>query len=270
MKPIASLKSPTILLSLIFLLLISATSCSLHIEKRRYRQGYHVEVSYSNKLKQENPNRIQESNIETVNNQPDLPAINKSPEVKDSLIQIATKPVINKKKVVVHHKKKPTILSIKKRGDRCDIITFTDGTQAEILVEEISETEIKYKKCNYKDGPSYRISKWKVKQIAMYNGELYIPQPTKKSSNGAINGQIITSLVLGIIALILTIIGGVLIGSGGSLATAVLAPAGILSLVGLIIGATTLKRGAHWLAWFAFILNVIVQALAIVFTILMF
>jgi hypothetical protein len=256
-------------------MLFSATSCNLHIEKRRYRKGYYVELSYHHKTIPHH--QIIES--------PERPAIeestemivNKSVELKDSLVKTAIKPNEKQKPIVHRSKPKQRKKITYERGDHCDIITFTDGRQDEVIVEEITETEIKYKKCNFKEGPSYRVSKSKVKKIDMHNGEIYIPQYTNNSSKGNVNGTMITSLILAILALICVIVGAVLVfsysGGGfftGLIASVALAPAGILSLVGLILGATQLKKGAHPLGQAAFIANLVLQILAIIFTILMF
>jgi hypothetical protein len=260
-----------ILTGLVLLIALSITSCSLHIEKRRYRKGYYIEMgTYS--PKREMPSVQSESPAEMVKVEPTLWQPNKTIDLKDSIRKENTG-VSHREKTVTHSKGSVQgFKSIIKKADHCDIITFTDGTQMEIVVEEISETEIKYKKCNFTDGPSYRVSKSNVKRIDMYNGQVYRPEDTKgKTGNGGINGQIITSLVLGILAFILLIIGIVLVfTSYGFIPAAALAPTGILSLIGLIIGATTLHKGAHPLAWVAFFLNLFVQVFAIVFTILMF
>jgi hypothetical protein len=260
-----------ILTGMVLAIVFFATSCSLHIEKRRYRKGYYIEMG-SYLPKGQIPSVQPVSSAELVKLAPTPFQPNKTIEIKDSITK-ENIPMNNRKKTVIHSKRsipdfKPSI----KKADHCDIITFTDGTQLEIVVEEISETEIKYKKCNFTDGPSYRVSKSNVKRIDMYNGQVYRPEDTKgKTGNGGVNGQIITSLVLGILAFILLIIGIVLVfTSYGFIPAAALAPTGILSLIGLIIGATTLHKGAHPLAWVAFFLNLFVQVFAIIFTILMF
>jgi hypothetical protein len=74
------------------------------------------------------------------------------------------------------------------------------------------------------------------------------------------------ALIIGMI-LVFTIPGGFFIGF---LAAIPLAIAGILSLIGLIITGRYTKKGAHPLGKAAFIFNLIVQILAIIFTILMF
>lgn len=253
---------------LIIGVLFSITSCNLHIEKRRYRKGYHVDLSYHQHNRVQPFTNSTSTSLEETTVEPTALVQNKNSELKDSLAEVATKPVETKKRVLPSKKTTLAVKQHQKRGDHCDIITFMDGTQLEIIVEEISETEIKYKKCNFKEGPSYRTSKVNVKRIDMYNGDVYVPENIKKISNGRITGPTIASLVLGIVALICVIIGAVL--SGGFTATAALAPAGLLSLIGLIIGATQLRKGAHPLAWVAFALNVFVQILAIVFTVMMF
>jgi hypothetical protein len=201
--------------------------------------------------------------------EPEMMVENKTTEYRDSIIPSKESQMIHSEKIV-HKRSKPFIPNLQKRGDHCDIITFKDGTQLEVVVEEISTTEVKYKKCNFKDGPSFRTSKSNIKKIDMYNGQVYIPEDPKDSKNANAKGVTITVLVLGILAMICVIIGGILSGGYGFTATAALAPAGILSLIGLIMGAVNLGRDTSALSWIGFALNLLMQILAIIFTILMF
>jgi len=220
------------------------------------------------------PSRIK-NEIITVKNNENVVQIKDSTQIilKDSLIKL-TIPTKNKVRVKKQTQQQ-TQLHIKKinNDDKCDVITFTDGTQLEVVIEEIADNDVKYKKCNYKDGPSYRILKSKIKKIDLKNGEVYTPQTT--SANNSSNGAIITSLVFGIIAFICLIIGIILVfttgaGFSGMVAATALAPAGLFSLIGLIIASTQLKRNPSKLALATFLINLIIQILAFIFTILMF
>jgi hypothetical protein len=156
-----------------------------------------------------------------------------------------------------------------------------DGTTLEISVIQIKDKEVTYKKCNFLDGPTYKTSILKVKDIELKNGEIYKPEQKNinqqnEKNHSEVTGSMITGMIFASIAeaalivgiiLVFTIPGGFFIGF---LAAIPLAIAGILSLIGLIITGHYTKKGAHPLGKAAFIFNLIVQILAIIFTILMF
>lgn len=257
-----------------FFFIVFFTSCSLHIEKRHYRKGYYVEMN-AHKKTRPIPAEIKNTPLKTENKETVTSNDSVHIVLKDSLVQLTT-PTYHHSKTKKQSPKTHQSLIQKNYDDLCDVIIFTDGTQLEVVIEELGETDIKYKKCSFKDGPSYRVSKSKIKKINLKNGEVYEPQSVSNNpSNGQPNGATIASLVLGIIALICLIIGIVLVfstgaGLSGLIAAVALAPAGILSLIGLVMASTQLKKGGHKLALVSFLINLIVQILAIVFTILMF
>jgi Domain of unknown function (DUF4190) len=56
----------------------------------------------------------------------------------------------------------------------CDLIYLQDGNEISAKVSEITDTEIKYKKCSNLDGPNITISKSKIWKIKYANGEIDI------------------------------------------------------------------------------------------------
>jgi hypothetical protein len=56
----------------------------------------------------------------------------------------------------------------------CDKILFIDGTEIQAIVKEVNSTEIKYKKCEFQDGPIYSIESSKVFIIKFKNGRKQI------------------------------------------------------------------------------------------------
>jgi hypothetical protein len=54
--------------------------------------------------------------------------------------------------------------------DSCDNIILKDGTEISGIVKEISQTELRYKKCSNLDGPTFTINKSKVLMIQYRNG----------------------------------------------------------------------------------------------------
>lgn len=77
--------------------------------------------------------------------------------------------LLNRKERNVRYKKlKRKIKNYK--SDECDLIIYKDGEEAEVKIFEITQTEIKYKKCDFLDGPTMTISKSDVFMIKYSNG----------------------------------------------------------------------------------------------------
>ncbi len=262
--------------SILLLLIIFQTSCTLHIEKRRYNKGYYVELGQKQKTKTSPTINISSSKVYTKKNE--VVSIDK----KIIIDPVKTIPIVSgyKKETLVNTKRsasrKKVIPDIK--TEKCDKIRLLDGTEIEALIETISDNEISYKKCSFLDGPTFKLSIFKVKEIEFKNGEIYKPQATggsKGENYPEVSGGMVVGIVLGILAFIALIVGIVLVMTsygflGGLIAAIPLAIAGILSLIGIIISARFLQKGAHPLGKAAFYINLIVQILAIIFTVLMF
>src|SRR5688572_17807874 len=120
----------TIQLILILGVFISITSCNLHIEKRRYRKGYYVDVTYHHKNHPQQHSMQTPKKPEVVDSSTNF--VNESAELKESLIKIATKPQPDQKMVVHQTTTKQKKRITQKRGGECDIITFMDGRQDEV------------------------------------------------------------------------------------------------------------------------------------------
>lgn len=54
----------------------------------------------------------------------------------------------------------------------CDVITLTDNTTMEVLIESANNKQVKYKKCNNPDGPTYVTPSKKVAKIVKSNGDI--------------------------------------------------------------------------------------------------
>jgi hypothetical protein len=54
--------------------------------------------------------------------------------------------------------------------DECDIITFKNGDEVKAIVTEVGTSEVKYKKCDNKNGPLYTMKKSDVFMIKYANG----------------------------------------------------------------------------------------------------
>lgn len=158
------MKSKTLLL--IFTIVILG-SCS--IEKRLHTSGYHLDWKKTGKshLNSEK-NEVNERKINRLTPK----TIVYKDENYYSNLAIDSKP----KKIV--HKTPRTGKSInlskqkvtKTLNNECDLIIFKNGDEVEAKVLEIGINEVKYKKCNNLDGPTFTENKSKVFMIKHANG----------------------------------------------------------------------------------------------------
>jgi hypothetical protein len=116
-------------------------SCS--VEKRRYTSGYHLTVN---------------SKHLAANNHDVELTYNSSFITHNSLTASS-----EKKKGIV-------LLSLDSTG--CDTLIMRDETEIKVKVIEITPTEIKYKYCDHKTGPTYVVFRYNVSYIKYANGSL--------------------------------------------------------------------------------------------------
>lgn len=210
MKRFSDIKFIAILL---FLFAFTASSCSISFEKRRYRPGYHVEVS--KKYKRTIEGR-EDAHVNSVKNET-VPVIVKRPKLIIEKVQnvhiVSNKVSPDMDSVKMHpieNRIKGRKHSIKKDG--CDLLVMTDGVSMEVIVLEISETEIKYKKCNNPDGPTYIVPCEKVEVIHLKNGDYYRPNPDavqvkEDDKRDRMNEYLTATMVMAIINIASTLLG---------------------------------------------------------------
>lgn len=129
--------------SLYLLLLFSMLVSSCSIQRRKYNKGFYISKTTNVKKGQEivhDPVSDRSAGVLMVN---------------ESKPMVVT-PSIEKDKTVDTAK--------------CDKIIFRDSHQEEVMVKEINNHEIKYRKCGFEDGPLYTISPAKVSAILYRNG----------------------------------------------------------------------------------------------------
>lgn len=76
-------------------------------------------------------------------------------------------------------------------NDSCDNIILKDGTEISAKVEEISESIIKYRRCDNLSGPLYSISKSKVFMIKYSNGnkDIFDKEENQNENNKSTNDK---------------------------------------------------------------------------------
>lgn len=120
----------------------SDVASSSLIQKRKYRKGFFIaSLNKSKKYEKKNPNqRIEEfpvlaaRNLETASNERE-PAVLSSPATP---VEIYSAPEKSAEQI-----------------SDCDIIVLTNGEEIEAQVIEITESVVRYKKCDRLNGPTY-------------------------------------------------------------------------------------------------------------------
>jgi len=154
-------RSITIFLALITLVILF-NSCS--VEKRIYRKGYHV--VWNNKHSNESKKSERSDPVKTLlaqENSTEEPIVSASREA-DLL------PFIKKSTVILDK-------------DTCgDVLLLQNADELSVKILEIDERNIKYKRCDNINGPTYSISKSRVALIKYANGtkEVVMPEPNYK------------------------------------------------------------------------------------------
>jgi len=69
-----------------------------------------------------------------------------------------------------HMRKNPAMAHLTASSDNCDELVLYGGDRIKAKVLEINDNEIKYKKCDNIDGPTYTMSKSNIREIHYANG----------------------------------------------------------------------------------------------------
>jgi hypothetical protein len=137
-----------------FLLLLS---CS--VQKRKYQNGYYVDWHRKNTVNKTDVTKHEAGKHEK--NAGDETTIQRTEE-KTALASA------DNKKLSLEVKK--TITLLKSLPDTCDVLVFKDGSEIKAQVKEIGTTEIKYRRCDTPDGPTYISRKSEIFMIKYANG----------------------------------------------------------------------------------------------------
>ena len=169
-------------ISFAILLLASCT-----IEKRQHSFGYYVEWNGHDFAKTQNINSETEDNSVVLVQECNSNDITLSASTTNEIYfenKGLIKPIlkIEKSKGLTHNNNK-------KENEPCDIITFKDGSEKEVKVIEVSQSEIKYKRCNDPSSPIYSVSKDNVFSLKYPNGEKDIFNEKKTQSETSNEGQ---------------------------------------------------------------------------------
>jgi hypothetical protein len=200
----------TLLLSLSLLIFFSCA-----VQKRKYQKGYYISWNKSSSAKKDKTPeacRNKPGKLEMAAIQP-LSPIAIGPALQPANTSLATSPENQKTEVVT------TLKNLQKQAlqkdEGCDELIFRDGSEVKGKVTEISAAEVKYKKCDMPDGPTYVVKKSELFMIKYANGTREVfkeeakPQPEKPKSDTLkkVHPMAVAALILGIVSFILFFLG---------------------------------------------------------------
>jgi len=157
-------------ISAIFILILSGiTSCT--VEKRIYRKGYYVN-RHKELSVQDKPALVQSKTFQAEGTAKKDPVLVSKGETLEAGIQPAM--------VNLRAPQRATLFTT----DCEDLLTLRNGEEVKVKVIEISQTEIKYKRCDTPDGPLISVYKSDVFMIKYANGtkEVFKEAPPKRQS----------------------------------------------------------------------------------------
>lgn len=191
------------ILFLLPLLSILLFQCS--VQKRKYQKGYHVVWNNTH-----NQSKDQKSTIVAKK------TASKAIETPEEIIIHSFSP--DESALTASAKKNTTTDEFKVAktpliGDEpCDELIFRDGSEMKGKVTEITETEVKYKKCDMLEGPIYVARKTDLFMIKYANGTREVfknegpsssrPTADKKNYPKKTHPLAVASLVMGILSII--------------------------------------------------------------------
>jgi hypothetical protein len=160
-------KSFWIILLLVF---VSFNNCTF--QKRLYRKGYYVDwLSKKKEINKQNKESINDDEIPVKS----VYSLSKVKFDENIIVENTGKKTISKN----------IVLLSKNLNDSCDKLIMRNGDEQLVKVIEISDREIKYKRCDFLNGPTYTISKNKVYLIEYANGikEHVVTYPEDESNS---------------------------------------------------------------------------------------
>jgi hypothetical protein len=153
--------SQLISVTLIFVFIFSGCS----IEKRRYTHGYNIQwnSAKSEAKKNEITRSRKQSEAEKISSDNSEASVNIS---SDEPVTASA----DNGKVIAYEVSKKNHHRARIQPDDCDVITLKDGNEIRVKVTEITEDEVKYKKCDKPDGEILTLKKSTVLVIKYANG----------------------------------------------------------------------------------------------------
>lgn len=185
-----------------FVICVSALLSGCTIEKRQYRSGFNIDFHKIHTERKANQNWTAN---EKIDKSEAVVPISPSDDSKLNVVasvQDASTPVIFSNKWAFQH-----IMESENKAvtDSCDNIIMASGTNVKGKVVEITESEVKYKRCDNLNGPIITTAKHNVHSILYSNGTSESFVDVKKSSDQSNVTSSKRLDVLGLIGMILSV-----------------------------------------------------------------
>lgn len=232
------MKNPGLCFMLLAGAMLLLASCT--VEKRLYRPGYHVEWKKSTSKTQQGDGMAEKKTAKSVEvnddrqladwSESELPAeelsggdIMADVSTSDELMISALKRVESVLSPKSERKKQNHNESIADVQPNCETLVMIDGRELQVKLLEIGQEELKYKRCDYPDGPTVVVDRTDVDRVIYDNGAVDIisgysaPRDGGNVQSGRDNRTTSQRLeVMGLLSMIFGIVGlfffGVLFG----------------------------------------------------------
>jgi hypothetical protein len=226
--------------------LILISSCS--VQKRRYNKGFYVSRIHHKEAQR----KTEEKTVKIVK-----PASVEKVETAPQVIVTGDRPGLFAAVSDLYDLQKNIRKTIfaKAGEDSCDVLLFKDGSEIRAKVLEISPNEVKYKRCDNLEGPSYVSRKADLFMIKYANGSREImkaaepekPMPTynyqsyKKKNKRVTHPSAPWALVFGILAMVVGYVGIILASEGLALGAAFIVINVALAIAAIIAAANAIR-----------------------------
>lgn len=164
-----------------FLLAVVLMFGSCTVEKRLYRSGYHVEWKTSSQKQQPTGELKAErkgAKSFELDHQPALAENSPTASIEiDNSDLFADGGVVEEVMVNIVREQKERI-HFDNKSDKaqftqaCETLWLTDGRQLQVKLLEINPTELKYKRCDYQEGPSVTVDRSEVNRVVYADGSV--------------------------------------------------------------------------------------------------
>jgi hypothetical protein len=248
--------------------LVVLTSCSISMEKRKYRPGYHIEIVKNQPRTITKPVGLPQTDLESTKH--DREVQSESTSIEEEPKEIKSKGEIP----VLFSKNEMTKREKKKRGmDSCDVIFTVMGERIQARIIEITDDYVHYKRCDDPKGRLFSLKTKMIDNITLRNGELYIPPNRVIVDKEHERKKSQTLFVMSIVSLVVAFISFVFsffITPFGTLALIFGVLSGIFSFILAMLDIRPGKYAPSYRTKFTWIFYLIVLALVIATMVLVF
>jgi len=248
----STMKNILLLLSLSLLF-----SCS--VQKRKYQKGFYV-----NRTQHKPPLKKERSSLSTKTE-----IVNRQDSKKPILLVTGDRPQAAEATNRVNEDvaKKSTLTPFQAPPDTCDLLVFKDGSEILAKVLEVAPADIKYKRCDNKEGPTYVTRKADLFMIKYTNGTKEVmkteaapqefqsynpspqPRPRYDKKKAETHPRAILALALGVLSIASIFIGSIVVssvntpsGGSGGFSPLIIGISAVSALLAVIFGTNAVNE----------------------------